>query len=100
MLIYNTSYLFDKELETVFTEWMKTKFIPLLKETSTFSNNYFCKVMVAKDDEGLTYSHQLFFKNKEQLEKYLSSFEPRVKAVFNARFQNQVISFSSLLQEV
>jgi hypothetical protein len=100
MIIYNTSYLLDKELESVFVEWMKAKFIPLLKETSTFSNNYFCKVMVAKDDGGLTYSLQLLFKTREQLEKYLNSFEPRTKAVFNARFQNQVICFSSLLQEV
>jgi hypothetical protein len=100
MLLYNTSYLFDQELEGVFVEWMKTKFIPLLQETGTFSNNYFCKVMVAKEDGGLTYSLQLLFKTREQLEKYINSFEPRTKAVFNARFQNQVICFSSLLQEV
>jgi len=100
MLLYNTSYLLEQELEGVFVEWMKTKFIPLLKETSTFSDNYFCKVMVAQEDGGMTYSLQLLFKTREQLEKYINSFEPRIKAVFNARFQNQVISFSSLLQEV
>lgn len=100
MLLYNTSYLLDQELEDIFVEWMKTKFIPLLKETGTFSNNYFCKVMVAKDDGGLTYSLQLLFKTREQLEKYINNFESRTKAVFNAKFQNQVITFSSLLQEV
>ncbi|WP_321300019.1 DUF4286 family protein [Marinifilum fragile] len=100
MLLYNTSYLLDQEIEGVFVEWMKTKFIPLLKETCTFSYNYFCKVMVAQEDGGMTYSLQLLFKTQEQLEKYINSFEPKIKAVFNARFQNQVITFSSLLQEV
>ncbi|NOU58825.1 DUF4286 family protein [Marinifilum caeruleilacunae] len=100
MLLYNTSYLFDQELEKEFVEWMKIKFIPLLKETGTFSKSYFCKVMVAQEDGGLTYSLQLLFNTPEQLEKYINSFEPRTKAVFGARFQNQVISFSSLLQEV
>ncbi|MPQ45612.1 DUF4286 family protein [Marinifilum sp. N1E240] len=100
MIIYNTSYLFEPELEVTFINWMKSKFIPLLEETGTFSNHYFCKVMVAQEDGGQTYSLQLFFKTQEQMEKYRSSFEPRTKAVFNARFQNQVVSFSSVLKEI
>lgn len=100
MLIYNTSYLFDASLEAEFVEWMKAKFIPLLKETGTFTQNYFCKVMVAKEDGGLTYSLQLQFKNKEQFEKYINSFEPRVNAIFKAKYQNYIMTFSSLLQEV
>ncbi|WP_421918000.1 DUF4286 family protein [Marinifilum sp.] len=100
MLLYNTTYLFDKQLDEVFVAWMKDKFIPLLKETGTFSDHYFCKVMLAKEDGGLTYSLQLLFKSREQLEKYINSFEPRTKAVFKARFQDQIICFSSLLQEI
>jgi hypothetical protein len=100
MLLYNTSYLFDNKLESEFVEWMKAKFIPLLQETGTFSNSYFCKVMVAQEDGSLTYSLQLLFKSQEQFKKFLNSFEPRTNAVFNAKFQNLVICFSSLLQEV
>ena len=100
MLIYNTSYMFEKEIEPAFLEWMKGKFIPLLKETGTFSTSFFCKVMVSKEDGGITYSLQLHFKNNAIFEKYIQSFEPRTKAVFQARFQNQVLSFSSLLREV
>jgi hypothetical protein len=99
MIIYNTSYLIGNSMENDFCEWMKTKFIPLLKETGTFSASYFCKVMVATEDEGLTYSLQLLFKNKELFTKYLSSFEPRTKAVFHAKYKTEVMSFSSLLEE-
>lgn len=91
--------MIENSMEKEFCEWMKTKFIPLLKETGTFSACYFCKVMVATKDEGLTYSLQLLFKNKELFTKYHGSFEPRVKAVFEAKYRSLVMSFSSLLEE-
>ena len=100
MIIYNTSYLIDNSMEETFCEWMKTKFIPLLKETGTFTASYFCKVMLTTQDGGLTFSLQLLFKHKELFNKYQTSFEPRIKAVLDAKFRNQVMSFSSLLEEV
>ncbi|RUT79274.1 DUF4286 family protein [Ancylomarina longa] len=100
MIIYNTSYLLDNLLEENFCDWMKSKFIPLLQETGTFNKHYFCKLMLVKEDGGLTYSLQLVFKDRDHLEKYINSFEPRIKAVFQAKFQNQIIRFTSLLQEV
>ena len=100
MIIYNTSFLIEDTMEESFCEWMKTKFIPLLKETGTFSSSYFCKVMVATEDGGLTFSLQLLFKSRELFNKYHTSFEPRTKAVFDAKFRNQVMTFSSLLEEV
>jgi len=99
MIIYNTSYLIENSMEEGFCEWMKTKFIPLLKETGTFSSSYFCKVMLTTKDGGLTYSLQLLFKNRELFNKYQSRFEPGTKAVFDARFRNQIMSFSSVLEE-
>lgn len=86
-------------MEEEFCTWMKTKFIPLLTETGTFSTSYFCKVMVVTEDDGLTFSLQLLFKNKKQFTKYQTSFEQRAKAVFDAKHRNQVMSFSSLLEE-
>lgn len=100
MLIYNTSYLIDEEMKDNFCSWMKATFIPLLKETATFSTSHFCRVMVQSDDGGQTYSLQLFFKTREQFEKYINNFEPKTKAVFSAKFRNQVPSFSSLLEEI
>lgn len=100
MIIYNTSYLIDKAMEKEFCEWMKSKFIPLLKETGTFSTNYFCKVMISSEDGGLTFSLQLLFKSTDLFNKYHTSFEPRIKAVLEAKYRSQVMSFSSLLEEV
>lgn len=99
MIIYNTSYLIENAMESSFCEWMKKQFIPLLKETQTFSSSYFCKVMVASENGGLTYSLQLLFSTKEQFERYQKGFEARTKAVFNAKYQNKIMSFSSLLKE-
>ncbi|WP_372753829.1 DUF4286 family protein [Labilibaculum sp.] len=99
MIIYNTSYLIEDSMETSFCEWMKKQFIPLLKETQTFTTSYFCKVMVTTEDRGITYSLQLLFPDKEQFKKYHNSFEARITAVFNAKYQNNIPSFSSLLKE-
>jgi hypothetical protein len=99
MIIYNTSYLIEDDMESAFCEWMKNKFIPLLKETQTFSTSYFCKVRVASENDGLTYSLQLLFASKEQFEKYCNCFEARTNAIFSAKYQNRVMSFSSVLEE-
>jgi len=86
MIIYNTSYILHSTIENEFCKWMKDKFIPLIKETGTFNQNYFCKVMVQQEDGSQTYSLQLFFKNEALLNKYIQDFEPKCKAIFVAKY--------------
>lgn len=99
MIIYNTSYILHSTIEHDFCKWMTDKFIPLVKETGTFSQNYFSKVMVQQEDGSQTYSLQLFFKNKTQLDKYREDFEPRCLAIFIAKFQTNILTFSSTMFE-
>lgn len=99
MIIYNTSYILHSSIEGEFCEWIKEKFIPLIKETGTFTQNYFCKVMVQQEDGSQTYSLQLFFKNEAQLNKYRQDFEPRCKAIFVAKYQTNILTFSSTMFE-
>ncbi|MCZ4693277.1 DUF4286 family protein [Ancylomarina euxinus] len=99
MIIYNTSYILNSAIEKDFCKWMNDKFIPLVKETGTFSQHYFCKVMVQQEDGSQTYSLQLFFKNKAQLDKYNEVFEPRCKAIFAAKYQTNILTFSSTMFE-
>jgi len=100
MIIYNTSYILHSTLENEFCKWMTDKFIPLIKETGTFSQSFFCKVMVQQEDGSQTYSLQLFFKNKEQFDKYRNDFEPRCKAIFTTKYQTEIMLFSSTMFEV
>jgi len=79
---------------------MTNKFIPLIKETGTFSQNFFCKVMVQQEDGSQTYSLQLFFKNLEHLDKYRNDFEPRSNAIFTTKYQSEVMKFSTTMFEV
>lgn len=99
MIIYNTSYIMHSTIEHEFCKWMKDKFIPLIEETGTFCENYFCKVMVQQEDGSQTYSLQLFFKNESQLNKYKTDFEPKCKAIFVAKYQTQIMTFSSTMFE-
>ena len=99
MIIYNTSYILHSTIEDDFCKWMTDKFIPLIKETGTFNQNYFCKVMVQQEDGSQTYSLQLFFKNKVQFDKYHQDFEPKCKAIFVAKYQTNIMTFSSTMFE-
>jgi hypothetical protein len=78
---------------------MEEQFIPLIKETGTFTQNYFCKVMIQQEDGSQTYSLQLFFKNKVQFDKYKQDFEPRCQAIFVAKYQTNILTFSSTMFE-
>ncbi len=99
MIIYNTSYILHSTIEQEFCKWIDEKYIPLLKETGTFIQEYFCKVMVQQEDGSQTYSLQLFFKSETQLNKYRQEFEPRCKAVFIAKYQTEIMNFSSTMFE-
>jgi len=99
MIIYNTSYILHSTIEHEFCKWIQEQFIPLIKETGTFSQSYFCKVMVQQEDGSQTYSLQLFFKNKAQFDKYREDFEPRCKAIFVAKYQTNIMTFSSTMFE-
>ncbi len=100
MLIQNTSYMLDAALEEEFVSWVTKKYIPLLKETNTFENHYFCKVMIVSPEGGLTYSLQLLFPNEALFDRYRINFEPRIKAVFSARFHPKVLHFSTEMKRV
>jgi len=100
MITYNTSYILHSTLENEFCKWMTDKFIPLIKETGTFSQNFFSKVMVQQEDGSQTYSLQIFFKNKALHDKYRKDFEPRCKAIFTAKYQSEIMTFSSTMFEV
>ncbi len=100
MLIQNTSYMLDETLEEEFAAWMTQKYIPLLKETNTFKEHHFCKVMVTSAEGGVTYSLQLLFPNEQLFERYHTNFEPRVKAVFSAKYHPKVLHFSSVMKKV
>ncbi len=100
MIIQNTSYMLDATLEDEFVAWITQKYIPLLKETNTFKEYHFCKVMVTSAEGGVTYSLQLLFPNEQVFDRYRTNFEARVQAVFSAKYYPKVLHFSSVMKKV
>ena len=69
MLVYNISFQIAPTLQGQWLEWIKNKFIPMVKGTNCFEDHKFYEIDIA-EDQAPTYTLQLFTPNAENLIQY------------------------------
>jgi hypothetical protein len=99
MILYNITYNIDKDIEHEWIEWMKTVYIPKIKNTGYFSSVRFFRLLNV-DDEGSTYSVQLMTKNLELIQEYLDKSAHTLAEEHNSRYKNKHVAFQTVLQEL
>jgi len=100
MIIYNTTFHLEDNIEELWLKWMKETYIPLLLDTSLFTKQLFCKVLVDESMGGKTYSLQLFVRDMNTYNQYDNEYANKAKAVLKSKWRNQVLTFSTLLEQV
>jgi hypothetical protein len=100
MIIFNTSYILSPDFEGVFCNWMKTTYLDLIKDIDIVEDKYFCKLLLKREDEYLTYSLQLFFTDNLIHEKFIEEYYKDLISVFNTKFGQNIYTFTSIMEEV
>jgi hypothetical protein len=100
MLLYNVTVGVDKDIETEWLQWMKTKHIPDVLKTGMFVNYKIYKVLHDQDDGTISFSVQYFARSIENVQQYLEVFAPMLIEEHKRRFANKHVAFRTLLEEV
>jgi len=98
MIIYNVTVGIDKDVESEWLSWMKTKHIPDVMATGMFEENKIYRVLTEEDN--ISYTIQYFSDSLAKVEKYLTEFAPGLINEHNERYKNKHVAFRTLLESV
>jgi len=100
MIIYNVTVNINEEVHDEWVAWMRDVHIPDVMATGFFLENRFAKVLLTKDEGGVTYSVQYLCKNMADLQIYQGSHAPRLQADVNEKFAGKFVAFRTVLELV
>jgi hypothetical protein len=100
MIIYSVTVNIDDSVHDEWVTWMKEVHIPDVMATGYFLENRFAKVLLSKDEGGVTYSIQYLCKNMADLQIYQGSHAPRLQAEVKAKFDGKFVAFRTVLETV
>ena len=86
--IHNTSFIIDESIEEQWVDFMQAHYINVLKDKNISRDVIFTKVSIDQP-EGKTYSIQIVFDGKAEIEKKLIE-----------NYRNRYLCFSSILTEL
>ena len=99
MYVHNISFQLNPSVEYEWLEWMKTHFIPDIKETNCFGDYKLYKIEVPADQYP-TYTLQLYAINKEHVTKYQTQFSDTFILQLNNKWGEQCLYFTTNMQIV
>lgn len=97
MILYNTTINIDEDVHEQWLGWMKTFYIPLLMQTGYFVDKKLLQILDEEANGGVTYCLQLFLNEKEDFEEYQKKFYPTHFDLFNKKYHNKYVNFTTLL---
>ncbi len=97
MIVFNTTYLVPKNLETVFLAWMKAEYVPAVMDTHLLGSPRLYKVLV-NEDEGITYSLQFDAEGVSQMADFKKRCLPEMERMVFEKFGEALLHFSSYLK--
>lgn len=97
--IHNTSFIIDESIEKQWVDFMQAHYIDVLKNNNVSQDVIFTKVSIDQP-EGKTYSIQVVFGSKRQMEQFLENWLPEIEERLIESYRNRYLCFSSILTEL
>lgn len=97
--IHNTSFIIDESIEKQWVDFMQAHYIDVLKNNNISQDVIFTKVSIDQP-EGKTYSIQVVFGSKRQMEQFLENWLPEIEERLIESYRNRYLCFSSILTEL
>lgn len=99
MHVHNISFQLNPSIVDLWLDWMKTDFIPGIKETACFSDDKLYQIEVP-DDQYPTYTLQLFALSKKHISEYQSQFADTFILQLHNKWGDQCLYFTTNMQIV
>ena len=100
MIIYNVTSNVEQDLHEEWLQWMQEKHIPDVLATGIFFESRILKVLVDDESGAHTYSIQYTCRSLDDFKRYEEEFAPALRAEFNERYKDKVLSFRTLLETI
>ena len=100
MIAYNTTYKVSWAVATAWLAWLEQEYIPEIMASGIFERYALYRLLEQDDTEGPTYTIQYFTVSKERLDTYLTEFDAGLRRKSQQTWNDQVIGFSSVLQQM
>ena len=99
MIIYNETIIVDESIYRNWLHWMQSVHIPAVMATGYFDSYKILQVLDSPN-EGVTYCIQYQAKNIESYNQFNSKHQLALQAAHQQKFENQFVSFNTLMQTV
>lgn len=99
MLLYNVTSIIEDSSADSWLQWMLNIHIPKVMATEMFVSYRLLKVLDSPN-EGVTYCAQYVVENLENYNNYASKFASELIAEAGKKFENQMVSFQTLMEYV
>lgn len=100
MFIYNITTKVDHAILNQWLQWQKEVHIPEIMATGLFTDHRFYKLLEHDDHEGGIFVTQFLTASKEDYDKYLLQYAPQLRQKTLDKWNDKVVSFRTLLQNV
>ena len=100
MIIFNTTYHVDDELEASFIAWLKENYIPMALRREELSEPQLCRVMTTGEEDGSSLSLQVHVQDTEALSLWYKEMGVELTEALVSRFGDRVVGFNTLLEVI
>jgi Domain of unknown function (DUF4286) len=100
MIIYNVTTAVSWQVHDAWLHWMKEVHIPEVMATQCFEKHQFVRLLETDETEGPTYAVQYFASNVDMYDLYIQQHSTALRQKAITLWNEQCISFRSLMETV
>ena len=100
MIVFNTTFHVEEDIQEEFIEYMLQEFIPASTKSGMLKFPRLARVFGKDEDEGLSFAMEFQVVDIVVMEKWKSEESNSVFAPLMDRFKEKMIGFSTLMQTI
>lgn len=100
MIVYNTTFNIENDIQEECLEHLKKIYIPKAIASGFLYNPYLRRILQNEETEGQNFSVQFHVKNVDTLNYWLQNEGAAIQQELISRFKTKVVGFTTLLEEI
>ncbi len=100
MIVYNITTKVSRDIADDWVAWQKQEHIPETMATKLFDDYNMLRLLEQDEEDGITFVVQYFTSSKQRYQKYISMFAGVLLEKAFAKWGNQFIAFSTIMEAV
>jgi hypothetical protein len=100
MIVFNTTFHVEEELQEDFVEYMLQHFIPMSTKSGLLTSPRLARVFGKEEDEGHSYAMEFIASDLVTLERWNADESQVVYAPLLEKFKEKLIGFSTIMQTI